>query len=142
MRLERVWKFLVVGGSAFIIQMGVMAFLVEYVGLRGHLEKNIANIISGEIALLYAFLANRSWTWKDIPRQKGKGLLRQLFLFHAANGIGITLKLTLFAVLDLVGLHYAINVTIGVAIAATFDFIMYNKFVFQKKLTLPNTSHG
>jgi putative flippase GtrA len=131
---DRIRKFLIVGGTAFVIQMGMMVFFVEVVGIKEYLLKNLANFVSGEIALLYAFVLNRSWTWKDIPKQKGKELLRQLSLFHAANGIGIIIKLTLFAVLEFLGVHYTLNVIIGVTIAAAFDFVMYNRFVFHKKL--------
>jgi len=50
-----------------------MAALVELLGFEGYYLKNIANIISVELSILYAFVFNRLWTWNDAPKQGEAG---------------------------------------------------------------------
>ena len=131
--LDRVKKFLVVGVSALAVQLCLMTAFVEGTGCTAHLFMNLGNLITGEMALIYAFFLNRNWTWKVLPSQRERSLLRQLALYHAANGLGLVLRLALFAVLDIAGVHYTINLITSVGIVSVLSFGMYNKFVFAKQ---------
>ena len=133
---EKIRKFLIVGTSAAILHLGMMFLFVEVLGFSSYFLKNVANIVSGEIALVYAFTLNRNWTWKSIPRREGRELLWQFILYHVANGIGILIKIAVFALLQLTGLHFSICTLVGIGMAAIFDFLFYDKLIFNKKLPM------
>ncbi len=63
---KRVQKFVLVGGSAAVVNLGLMTFLVEYLGFDGYYLKNLANIISMEISIVYAFI----WLYPGFPKAK------------------------------------------------------------------------
>ena len=53
--------------------------------------------------------------------------------FNAFDAHSIVMKVILFAVFDAVGMYYIINIAIGMVVAAGFDFIFSDKFVFKRK---------
>ncbi len=61
-----------------------------------------------------------------------KKLLGQFFLFNLAALAGILIRIVLFALLDLTGLYYPINVALDIGVAAVIDFILYDKIVFRR----------
>ena len=52
--------------------------------------------------------------------------------FHLAIGITILFRLALFPILQLLGVFYILNATIGIAIAASINFVIYDTLVFKK----------
>jgi len=131
---HRIKKFLIVGGSAGIVNLVAMSLFVEILGFKTYLLKNIANVASIEISIFYNFLFQRLWTWNDAPKKAGKKLLGQFFLFNSAALAGILIRIILFALLDLTGLYYQINVVLGIGVAAAIDFILYDKIVFKRDI--------
>jgi len=130
---KRVKKFLIVGGSAAVVNLGAMSLLVELLGFEGYYLKNLANILSMEVSILYAFIFNRKWTWKDAAKKEGKKLISQFVLYNFAVLIGISIRIVLFALLELTGLYYLFNVAIGIGVAAIVDYMLYDKFVFRRR---------
>ena len=131
----RVQKFVVVGVSAAIVNLGSMALLVELLGFENYFLRNLANAMSMELSIVYAFMCNRLWTWHDAPRKKGTQLLWQLLLFHLAALTGALVRIGLFALLDFLGLYYLLNVTSGIGVAAVLDFVLYDRIVFKRRST-------
>lgn len=129
---HRIKKFLIVGGSAAIVNLAAMSLLVEILGFKTYLLKNIANMTSIEISIFYNFVFQRLWTWNDTPKKDGKNLMGQFFLFNSAALAGILIRIALFALLDLTGLYYLFNVAFGIGVAASIDFILYDKIVFRR----------
>ena len=130
---KRIKKFILVGGSAAVVNLGLMALLVELFGFEGYFFKNLANLISMETSILYAFICNRIWTWYDAPKKEGKKLVGQFFLFNLAVLAGVLVRIGLFALFEFYGLFYLLNVTLGIGVAAILDFILYDKIVFRRK---------
>jgi putative flippase GtrA len=73
------------------------------------------------------------WTWKDVPKKQGKSLLGQFISFNLALLAGIVLRVILFAVFEKWGVFYLLNVAIGIGIAASVGFILYDKLVFRRE---------
>ena len=130
---KRVQKFFVVGVSAAVVNLGSMALFVELLDFEGYFSRNLANVISMELSIAYAFMCNRLWTWYDAPRKKRAQLLGQFFLFHLAALTGALVRIGLFALLDFCGLYYLFNVTLGIGVAAVIDFVLYDRIVFKRK---------
>jgi len=129
---NRIKKFLIIGSSAAFVNLILMFLFVEVLGFQTYFFKNLANILSIEISAVYNFTISRLWTWADAPKRQGKYLVIQFFAFNLAGFTGLSMRAIAFASLELLGVYYLLNVTIGIGLAATVDFILYDKFVFRR----------
>ncbi len=70
----QVFRFLVVGFSAFLIDYGTLFILIEVFKFNLELFNFIlvANIISTVIAVLFGFYFQKKWTFKTINSEKAK----------------------------------------------------------------------
>ncbi len=125
----RFFKFLVVGLGGVFVNYLVMIVLVEVCGFQSHILKNIANLTALEVSMFNNFIFNRMWTWVDAPK---KHLVMQFISFNLASYPGILLRMAIFAILDMIGIHYTINVAVGIIISTILNFVMYDKFVFKR----------
>ncbi len=130
---ERVLKFLLVGCSAAAVNFLSITILIELLGFKSYLLKNVANIIAIEISTLYNFSISRLWTWRDAPRKQGKSLIAQFISYNLAALTGIAVRAFLFPILEKWGVFYLFNVAIGIGMAATTDFILFDKLVFKRR---------
>lgn len=136
-------KFLVVGGSAWILDTGVFTTLSHTI-LR---EKVItAKIISILISTIYSYVLNREWSFSN---RGGRERHHEAMLFFLFNGIALVINLVpLWISHYLLGFNLdnhsqlfvsvtdfvAANV-IGTLIAMAFRFWSYRTFVFPDELT-------
>lgn len=132
-RMRKIIKFLVVGGSAALLALLILYLLVNYFGLNSILGENIANLISMEIATIYNFFMMRSITWAGIPKEHGKNLLIQIIRFHVALIITTILRVVLFAFLQFLSVQYMLNAATGMLLAAALNFMAYDSMIFNKK---------
>jgi dolichol-phosphate mannosyltransferase len=126
-------KFILVSGSAVILNLLLLYILVHYLGFDSQLRQNYANALAMEISIIYNFFLSWSVTWRDRQREKGIKLFFQICKFHITIGITILFRLGLFALLQLTGINYIINAAIGIGLSAVFNFLVYNTYVFKKK---------
>jgi len=106
---KRVKRFCIAGSSAALVNLSLMILFVEGFGFATYYLKNLANLLSIEISILYHFFISR-WTWSDAPSKKGKYLIGQCALFHAANITAMAVRIILFAILETLGVYYIVNV--------------------------------
>jgi dolichol-phosphate mannosyltransferase len=126
-------KFLIVSGSAVILNLLLLYVLVNYLGFNNTWGQNFANVISMELSIIYNFFLSRAITWKDRYQEQGRGLFIQIIKFHVTIGITILFRLGLFALLQFLGVHYLINAAIGIAVSAVFNFFVYDALIFKKE---------
>ncbi len=130
---QTVGKFILVSGSAVLLNLFLLHLMVRYLGLNTALGENIANILSMEICVIYNFFLSRAITWGDRYKEHGAGLFLQLMKFHVAIGITTIMRVSLFAFLQQLGVFYLINAAIGISIASLFNFVAYNTLVFSER---------
>ncbi|WP_092861396.1 GtrA family protein [Quadrisphaera sp. DSM 44207] len=127
-------KFGVVGGVAFVVDVGLFNLLRW--GGDGALvgEPLTAKVISAGVATLVAWGGNRWWTFRH---RRGTALLRELGMFVAMNGVAL-----LISVLCLAFSHYLLGLrspladnvsanVVGVALGTAFRFVAYRSWVFR-----------
>ena len=131
---NRIKRFFIAGLSAALVNLFFMVLFVEAFGFTTYILKNLANILSIEISILYHFTVSRLWTWHDAPRKKGKNLLGQFISFHVVNITGMIIRIITFAVLDKLGMYYILNVTVGICLAAAVSFVLYDRIVFKRDI--------
>jgi len=130
---ERIKKFLIVGCSAALVNFLIIAILVEILGFKSYFLKNLANILAIEISTLFHFSISRLWTWKDAPKKQGRGLVGQFISFNLAALTAIGFRAILFSILEKWGVFYLVNVAIGIGVASSFNFILFDKLVFRRE---------
>lgn len=130
---HRLFPFLVVGGSAFILNWGLFK-LLRLAGLSTPFLINLALALSIEVSILYNFTLQYHWTWRDSERLRGRALFLKGLTFHGAVGAGALARLLLFPLGQLFQLQDDLNFVIGVAAATVLDFVLYDKVVFRRRL--------
>lgn len=136
-------KFLVVGGTSYVVDVGLFSLLSHTVLA----EKVItAKAISVIIATILSYVLNREWSFNS---RGGRERHHEAMLFFVVNGIALGLNLVPLAISQYVfGIstanYSAFTVTIANFIAANiigtvlgmaFRFWAYRKFVFPEELT-------
>lgn len=129
-------RFGTVGAIAYVIDVGTFNLLV-HVGSPGVLSNKpvTAKIIATVVATLFAYAANREWTWRDRGR---RGFAREYTLFFLLNAVALVITL-----IPLVISRYVFNLDtavadnisanlIGVGFGTIFRFWSYRRWVFPR----------
>ena len=136
-------KFLVVGGTSYVVDVGLFSLLSHTV-----LSEKVvtAKGISVIIATILSYILNREWSFS---RRGGRERHHEAMLFFVVNGIALALNLVPLAVSQYVfgftaGNYSSFTVTvanfisaniIGTAVGMAFRFWAYRKWVFPEELT-------
>jgi dolichol-phosphate mannosyltransferase len=136
---KRFVQFLLVGGTGFILQF-VTVYIVILFGVR----QFIAAMIGGEIAILWNFMANNMWTFKDTRNLTSQGsLFQRLIKFNIASlaSIGIQGFVVYYAVkllgekIVLLGLQLHTSIAILfptiIILVIPMNYIIYNRFIWK-----------
>jgi len=135
-------KFGVIGGVAFVIDVGLFNLLrFGVLGAGGWLEDKplTAKVLSMGTATLAAWAGNRWWTFRA-HRAAGRShrLLPELALYVTMNGIALGISLLCLGVSHyLLGLRSPVadNVSaniVGVGLGTLFRFYAYRRWVFRR----------
>jgi putative flippase GtrA len=138
-------KFGAVGAIAFVIDVGLFNLLTTPLWpgsgappLDGH--EKLAKIISMSVAIVWAWLGNRYWTFRH-RRQATPA--RELVLFVTMNGVGLVIAVAcLHLSHDVLGFTspLADNISgniVGTGLGTLFRFWAYRRFVFNELLDEP-----
>lgn len=121
--IKQILKFVVVGGTAFVIDYGVFAILtlidVHYL---------IAQIISFSVALVFNYIASIKWVF-DAKKQTKKEIIE--FIGLAIIGLFIN-EILLFIGVDKLGWHELIAKFISSVIVMVYNFIT-RKLIVEKR---------
>jgi len=132
----RIFKFLLSGSSAAIINLVFLYILIVYLQFNTRFLENIANALSMEISIIYNFIINRQWTWRDAKKEHNFELIKQCLFFHLAVGVSIIIRLIMFPILQFYGVNYLMNATVGIGVGAIVNYVLYDKVVFKRKENL------
>lgn len=143
---SRIFKFLVVGGSAAVVQLISYSLLMKAL-VAGQLQDNaaqtIATLVATEFSIVLNFIMNNIWTFKEyrldrreIPRQFAKfnlGALGSILVQTIINNLGVSLfglvtMATVFGLAISSGLAYQ---ALGIIIGMFINFFIYNRFIWR-----------
>ncbi|OYE05966.1 glycosyltransferase [Nostoc sp. 'Peltigera membranacea cyanobiont' 232] len=132
---SKILKFLLGGGLAATLNLALIYLIIEKLGFNTPFLRNIANIISIEISLIFGFFIYRTWVWTGGVWNIREVFLRQLPLYHVSAGVAvITRILFIFPILDWLKINYAINTFIGALLSASINYLISDRFVFKTPL--------
>lgn len=134
----RIVRFLFLGGSAAAVNLLLMALLVDLLGWDSSLGRNLANVVSLEVSLVYSFFVYRRFVWNDSDSAHNRSTGLLLLRYHGSAGTAIlTRSLILFPVLDFFGLHHLLNTLLGAITSCFLNYALSSRFVFQQKSVVP-----
>ena len=137
---KRVIKFLVVGGTGFIVQLLVIYLVI----VLFKAQQFVATMIGGEAAILSNFALNSMWTFKDTGQLKQKGgLWHRLVKFNTASLLSIAVQTIVVAIaVRLIGeqvhlfghlVHTSLVIVIPtiILIVIPMNYFIYNKIIWK-----------
>ena len=129
---QKVFKFLIGGGVAAVINLLLIFILIEWLGFNTPTLRNVANAISIELSLLASFFIYRIWVWPGGTWTIKEVLGRQIPLYHVSAGTAVIARIFLvFPLLDWLGINYVINTLVGVLISAALNYLISDRLVFK-----------
>lgn len=132
-------KFVLVGGLNFLIDMGVLNFLVFYTGISAGLTQTGFKGISFSIAVINSYLWNKFWTFKRVSTES---VSREFFQFAIVSIIGLLINLGVdYVFVNMItpfgGMPLKtwaqFSAMIAAVIALFWNFIGYKFIVFEVK---------
>ena len=138
-RLEQILLFLIGGSSAAALNLILAYIAVDLLGFDSRLQQNYVNVTAMEAGLVYSFFVYRAFVWKDKLSSASRVFLRQLPIYHLSAGAAILARsLLIFPLLQLLGVHYLLNITVGILSGAAITFVLSDRYVFATRLSERN----
>ena len=122
----QLFKFGVVGGSGYVINLVVFTLLDEPLGVN-HL---LAAVLSFCVAVTNNFILNRHWTFK--AREGHAGFQAARFFAVSVLGLGVNL-VVLYLLVDVASAAELPSQALAVALAMPFNFIGNKLWTFGKE---------
>jgi dolichol-phosphate mannosyltransferase len=89
-------------------------------------------VIGIEVSIVWAFLLNDKFTFKDkIGNKKKSHKLYRMLKYHASALSGETINLSVLYLLTTIGLFYLSSEAIAILVAFGSNFMMSNKWVWR-----------
>ena len=126
---KKVIKFGLVGISGIVVNMGVLWYLTEYVGLY----YLVSSLFAIELSILNNFIWNDLWTFKSGSLNNLTNRWHRLITFHAISAGGLIINLGILYLLTSVGgVYYLLSNFIGIIVAFGWNFIMNRRITWTK----------
>ncbi|WP_390824733.1 GtrA family protein [Anabaena subtropica] len=128
---NRIIRFLICGIITAAFNVLLLITLLELLKIEQPLHRNIVNIVSIEISLLFSFFIYRIWVWSEGKWNFRNICFRQIPMYHISYGLVIVVRsFLLFPILDWLGINYIINTLIGILVGSIINYIFSEKLVF------------
>jgi dolichol-phosphate mannosyltransferase len=126
--VSRAVKFMVVGLTGIVVNVGFLFFLTEGFGMYFMLS----SLVGIEASILSNFVLNDIWTFGDIPDtrySRGGRILR----FHAVSFGGLLINAsTLYFLTTLFGIYYLLSNLVGIFLAFAWNFLVNRRYTWEK----------
>ncbi|HAG62829.1 MAG TPA: GtrA family protein [Kocuria sp.] len=133
--VKELTKFGLVGAAAFVINASLVWLLMHTPYFAdSHIK---AKVVATVVAIIFSWVANRMWTFRD-KRQDDKK--KELVQFLVANGIGMAIELGCLGVsyyvlgLTSATASFVSGTIIGTILGTVFRYFAYRFWVFSTKL--------
>jgi dolichol-phosphate mannosyltransferase len=119
--LVRMLKFIAVGLSGVVVNMGILWLLTELAGLAYY----ISSLIGIEASIISNFLLNDYFTFADRRSGKTGSFFLRLLKFNLTCGTGAAIQYGILLLLtSVVGLNYLLSNFIGIVVAFLWNYIL------------------
>jgi dolichol-phosphate mannosyltransferase len=124
---EEFIKFLAVGFSGVLINLGIYIFLTRIMSV----PVEFAPPIAIEVSIISNFLLNHYWTFTG--RTTETSFLRKLFRFHMAAGVAGILNYAVFLMLlKVLNMHDIVSNFIGISFGALINYFLNSYWTWKQ----------
>ena len=132
---HKIFRFLICGAITAAFNVLVIAVMIEHFRLDTPVQRNIANLLSIEVSLIFSFFVYRIWVWSEGNWTIKEILWRQIPLYHFSCGTAVIIRsFILFPLLNWLGVNYSINTLIGITLGSILNYFMSDRLVFNNKM--------
>lgn len=119
----QILRFLVVGGTAFLIDFGTLWVLTNLFSMNYLL----ANSISFTTSVIYNYILSTVWVF-DTKANRKKGAEFSIFLLLSLVGLGINQGI-LWITVERAGINYLFSKILATGLVMVFNFITRKRFL-------------
>lgn len=119
-------RYLFVGGTTFLIDLGLLVLLHGVIDLHLGLSATLAYWLS----ILWNFTLNRWWTFSA---SESKKLHKHISSYLLLLGFNYVFTVTFIYILTSMGLHYSITKVIVVCVQISWTYPIYKYVIFNKE---------
>ncbi len=121
-------KYYAVGASGVLVNLGLLFYLTEYVGLWYFLSYTLA--ISASITS--NFILNKFWTFRDSINSQRTIVMYGKFVSVSLLGMAIQLG-TVYLLVESLSVYYMLAALVSISIAGVINFIINRRWTFGIK---------
>lgn len=121
-------KYYAVGASGVLVNLGLLFYLTEYVGLWYFLSYTLA--ISASITS--NFILNKFWTFRDSINSQRTIVMYVKFVSVSLMGMGIQLG-SVFLLVESLSVYYMLAALVSICIAGAINFMINRRWTFGIK---------
>lgn len=120
---KQIIKFGFVGGSAFLIDYGVLFVLTEFFGIY----YLVSSTISFALSVIYNYILSVKWVF-DVKGSRSKGQEFIVFLVLSIIGLGIN-QIVMWITVEKLHIYYMISKIGATAIVMVYNFVTRKLFL-------------
>jgi putative flippase GtrA len=128
--MQNLLKFGIVGTLGFVVDAGVLMFLIEWLQLNVF----VARILSFIVAVFTTWLVNRNFTFRD-PRRARRSTHEEYVRYFSVQTCGAAINLLVFffaiRMIPVLESIPVIPLAIGSIVALVFNYLAARHFVFS-----------
>jgi dolichol-phosphate mannosyltransferase len=127
---KKIIKFGLVGLSGIVVNMGVLWYLTEFVGIY----YMVSSLFAIELAILNNFVWNEFWTFSGTIQPRLSNRWHRLIAFHVVSvgGLIINMGILLFLT-SVIGVYYLISNIIGILAGFGWNFFLNRRMTWTRK---------
>lgn len=121
---SRLWKFMIVGLSGVVVNMGFLYYLTEELGIF----YLISSAIAIEVSIISNFCLNDAWTFDDVDNRHS--WMNRAIRFQLVSVSGLLINITTLFALTSFGVYYLLANLIGILLAFSWNFLVNRRLTW------------
>lgn len=121
-------KYYAVGASGVLVNLGLLFYLTEFVGMWYFLSYTLAISVS----ITSNFVLNKLWTFKDSIDSQRTLVMYIKFVSVSLLGMGIQLG-SVYVLVESFAVYYMLAAIISIGIAGAINFVINRRWTFGVK---------
>lgn len=128
--IQRLASYLVIGGTAAVVNLSILAIFFHYGSSHVLWYLILANVVAYELSILANFIPNDYFTFRHLAGHNRSWWARCV-RFHITSLSGVAVTSILFAIFFHLGLPALVAQAIAIIIATAYNFTVHHLFTYR-----------